>query len=104
MLLLGSGLLGTLLSLKMGISGLADPLIGLIMGGFYAGMMLGGIVCYRIVQRVGHIRAFAAFAAFSCALIMVHGLYAQPLDLVAAARDQRHDHDGHVHRDRELAQ
>jgi MFS family permease len=74
MLLLGSGLLGTLLSLRMGITGLADPLIGLIMGGFYAGMILGGFVCYRIIQRVGHIRAFAAFAALSCALIMLHGL------------------------------
>ncbi|MDQ2070850.1 MFS transporter [Natronospira bacteriovora] len=78
LLLLGSGLLGTLLSLKMGISGLADPLIGLIMGGFYAGMMLGGIVCYRIIHRVGHIRAFAAFAALSCAVIMVHGLILSP--------------------------
>jgi len=78
LLLLGSGLLGTLLSLKMGMAGFADPVIGLIMGGFYAGMMLGGIVCYRIVHRVGHIRAFAAFAAISCAAIMIHGLLLDP--------------------------
>jgi len=78
LLLLGSGLLGTLLSIKMGMAGLADPVIGLVMGGFYAGMMLGGIFCFRMVHRVGHIRAFAAFAALSCAVIMVHGLTLNP--------------------------
>jgi MFS family permease len=78
LLLLGSGLLGTLLSLRMGLADLPDPVIGIIMGGFYAGMMLGGIVSYRIVYRVGHIRAFAAFAAMSCASIMIHGLILSP--------------------------
>lgn len=78
LLLLGSGLLGTLLSLRMGLADVPDPVIGIIMGGFYAGMMLGGIVSYRIVYRVGHIRAFAAFAALSCGAIMIHGLVLFP--------------------------
>ncbi|MEA5445867.1 MFS transporter [Gammaproteobacteria bacterium AB-CW1] len=78
LLLLGSGLLGTLLSLKMGLEGLPDPVIGIIMGGFYAGMMLGGVISYRIIRQVGHIRSFAAFAALSCAAIMVHGLTINP--------------------------
>jgi MFS family permease len=74
-LLLGSGLLGTMLSLKMNAADYSDLLIGLTMAGFYIGMMVGGLSCYRIVRRVGHIRAFAAFAAMSCAAIMAHALW-----------------------------
>jgi MFS family permease len=33
------------------------------------------MVCQRLVQRVGHIRTFAALAAITTATVMLHGLY-----------------------------
>lgn len=77
-LLMGSGLLGTVLSFHMGLEGLAAPLIGMIMAGFYLGMVLGGRACYWVVARAGHIRAFAVFAASATAITMLHGLIFDP--------------------------
>ncbi len=77
-LLMGSGLLGTTLSLQMGVQGLAAPLIGFIMAGFYVGMILGGLFCYWVIARTGHIRAFAVFAAAGTASVMLRGLIFDP--------------------------
>lgn len=75
LLLVGSGLLGTLLSLRMTLGGYSDSVVGIVMGAFYGGMLLGVFLCYRIVRRVGHIRAFGAFAAVNTACVMGHALY-----------------------------
>jgi MFS family permease len=74
LLLMGVGLLGTLLSLRLTLEGYSAPVTGAIMAAYYAGLVLGSVVCQRLVQRVGHIRAFAAFAAVSTATVMLHGL------------------------------
>lgn len=73
-LLMGSGLLGTVLGYHMGVEGLSAPRIGMIMAGFYLGMVLGGPLCYWVVARAGHIRAFAVFAASATAITLLHGL------------------------------
>lgn len=79
LLLLGMGLLGTLLSLRLTIGGVPAPVTGLIMAAYYAGLVLGSFFCHHLVERVGHIRAFAAFAAVTTATVMLHGLYVSPL-------------------------
>lgn len=74
-LMLGSGHLGTFLSLRLKVAGTPDFLIGIVMAGFYVGLVAGAWVCPRILQRVGHIRAFAVFAAINCANILVQGVW-----------------------------
>jgi MFS family permease len=74
-LLMGMGLLGTLLSLRMTVAGFSSLATGLVQSSYYLGLVLGSMVCHRLVQRVGHIRTFAALAAITTATVMLHGLY-----------------------------
>jgi len=71
----GGGLLNSLLSVNMSLSGYSEQLIGLIMSCNYAGVMLGIFLGQPIVGRVGHIRAFAVFSAGATAIALMHGLY-----------------------------
>jgi MFS family permease len=40
---------------------------GLVLSAYFAGFTLGAFRCGRIIERVGHIRAFAAFAGLVAA-------------------------------------
>lgn len=77
--LTGVGLLGTFLSLRMIIEGFSEQVTGLVMAGYYVGNVLGCFYCHRVICRVGHIRAFATFAAVSTAAVMAHGLFISPV-------------------------
>lgn len=78
-LMLGSGLQGTLLSLRMTVEGMPKYLTGLVMSCFYAGLILGSFICPKLVRRVGHIRAFAAFGALNTAAALLHALHVSAL-------------------------
>lgn len=71
---LGVGLVGILLPIRMGAEGVGPQVAGYVMSAYYAGFVLGSLYAQRIIQRVGHIRAFAAFAALLTAAVMVHAL------------------------------
>ena len=74
-MLMGMGLLGTFLSLRMTVAGFSPLVTGFIQAAYYAGLVLGSLVCPRLVQRVGHIRTFGALAAVTTATVMFHGLF-----------------------------
>lgn len=74
-LLIGIGLLGTHLSLRMAMEGFSTQVTGLILASYFLGLVFGSFFCHRLIQRVGHIRSFAAFAAAATAIVMLHGLY-----------------------------
>lgn len=59
-----------LLLLRIGASSSA---IGLVASVYYVGFLAGALTCDRVVMRVGHIRAFAVFAAVAAdaALLLV---------------------------------
>jgi len=76
--LAGSGLLGTLLGLRAGEEGFSEAVIGLIMSAFFIGYILGSYFCPKLIRRVGHIRTFAAMAAISCVVALLHGLFVDP--------------------------
>jgi MFS family permease len=73
-LLIGYGLLGTLLGVRATIERFSDIQTGLIMMGYYLGYIIGSVSGPGIVQRVGHIRTFAAFAALGAATTLMFGL------------------------------
>jgi MFS family permease len=52
--------------------------IGLIMAGYYAGYIVGTLSVPRVIRNVGHIRAFAAFAAVGAAASLAFGLLVHP--------------------------
>ncbi len=77
--LTGMGLLGTFLSLRMSIEGFSEQVTGMVLSLYYVGNVLGCFWCYRVICRVGHIRAFATFAAVCSASVMAHGLFISPV-------------------------
>jgi MFS family permease len=57
---LANGFFGTLFSLRVAIEDFDTP--GLVLSAYFAGFTLGAFRCGKIIERVGHIRAYAAFA------------------------------------------
>lgn len=74
-MLMGVGSLSTLLSLRMSMAGYSTRITGLILAAYFVGLVVGSYTCQRLIHRVGHIRSFAAFAAITTAVVMMHGLY-----------------------------
>lgn len=75
LLLLGSGLLGTLLSVRAGLEGFSTTTIGLVMSAYFAGFLLGTRIAPEIIERVGHIRSFAIFAAIGACTSVLHPIW-----------------------------
>lgn len=78
LLLLGSGLLGTLLAVRGGLEGFGTGVIGLVMSCYFVGFLLGTVVAPAIIGRVGHIRAFAIFAAVASCTAVLHAMWVEP--------------------------
>lgn len=73
-LMLGFGLIGILLPVRLGLEGMAADRIGLILSMYAVGMLLGGLYSRRLIVRVGHIRVFSASAALSAVAILACSL------------------------------
>lgn len=78
LLLLGNGLLNTLLTLRGVAEGYSTGMLGLIMSGYFVGFLLGTWLAIPLVRRVGHIRAFAFFAALAAITALLHILWVDP--------------------------
>ena len=74
----GNGLFGTFLSLRMNLEAFPTVVTGLVMSAYYAGFVVGARRCDHIINRVGHIRAFAAFAAAVSAVALVAAFFVSP--------------------------
>src|SRR5262245_42599290 len=73
-LLAASGLLGLLMPLRGQDEGFTTATLGLL-GTAWAGGFIGGcILAPRLVRRVGHVRAFGAFAASGAIIALLTGL------------------------------
>jgi MFS family permease len=59
---LANGFFGTFISLRVAIEDFGPTRAGLVLSSYFAGFTLGALRCGRIIERVGHIRAYAAFA------------------------------------------
>ncbi len=57
---LANGFFGTLVSLRVALETFDAP--GLVLSAYFAGFTLGSFRCSRLIERIGHIRAYAAFA------------------------------------------
>lgn len=78
-LMVGSGLLGTLLSVRMTAEGFGAGITGVVMAAYFLGLMLGALGAGGAIRRAGHIRAFAAFAAVVTASTLLHALWVDPV-------------------------
>jgi len=78
-LILGNGLVGIVLPVRMSLEGVPTQVAGLVMSAYYGGLVLGCLWARGIIVRVGHIRAFAAFAASVAATTLIFPLWFNPI-------------------------
>ena len=76
---LALGALTPLVSILLAQHDEPTPYIGLVASAYFVGFLAGSLTCDRIVDRVGHIRAFAVFAALAADCAMLHTTTSAPL-------------------------
>ena len=79
LLLNGMGLLGTLVGLRATAEGFSVMMVGFVMSAYFFGFAGGSWVCPPLIRRVGHIRAFAAFATIASAATIAYPLIVDPI-------------------------
>ncbi len=79
LLLLGSGLLNTVVALRGSLEGFSDTTLGLIGSTYFLGYFLGTFIAPRLIRRMGHIRAFAFFGAAVAVCMLLHALIVHAL-------------------------
>jgi MFS family permease len=77
--LLGSGLLSTLVGVRADEAHFSPVTIGIIQSAFFLGYVIGTYLCPRLIRRVGHIRVFATMAALGSVAAMGFALWVHPL-------------------------
>nr|WP_295464560.1 MFS transporter [Mesorhizobium sp.] len=78
-LLAASGLHSLLLPLRGQAEGFSTSSLGLLGTAWAAGFVAGCIFAPRLVRRVGHVRAFGAFAAAGAIIALMTGLLIDPI-------------------------
>lgn len=72
LLLIGGGMLGTLLGIRMSLEWFPTQVIGVVTACYSVGFMLATRVCGRLIARVGHIRAFAGLSAVAASSTLAY--------------------------------
>ncbi|WP_154052084.1 MFS transporter, partial [Enterobacter hormaechei] len=78
-LLLGNGLLSTLLIVRAGHKGFSTGAISAMMSFYFAGFTIGALVLPPIIVSVGHVRTFAGFAAIASMTALLHVAFVEPI-------------------------
>ncbi len=79
LLLVANGLFSTIVSIRSKTESFDDSVIGLVLSGYFAGLLLSSFYAARIVAAVGHIRAFALFASVASTVALAHLLIVEPV-------------------------
>lgn len=72
LLVSGNAFLMTLLGIRLSIEAVAPNIIGWVLVCYSIGFVVGTLTVHRIIGRVGHIRAFAVFAALAAVAAMLY--------------------------------
>jgi MFS family permease len=78
LLMMGHGLQSTLLSLRAG-QVFGTILTGMVMSGYFVGLILGALLTPRLVAHVGHVRVFAALVSLASTTILFQSLFVEPV-------------------------
>ncbi|MTI09458.1 MFS transporter [Curvivirga aplysinae] len=77
-IMLGNGMQGTLIGIRMKLEGFETSITGLIGTGYFLGYLIGAIIIPFFIRRVGHIRIFGALASLASISILVHAVVIDP--------------------------
>ncbi|MCY3770206.1 MAG: MFS transporter [Gammaproteobacteria bacterium] len=78
MFLMAVGLFTTLLGIRSSLEGFSPQVTGLIMSGYFVGLLTGANFAVRFMVLGGHIRAFAVFASVMSTTALVHIMLVDP--------------------------
>ncbi len=73
LMLAGNGLVSTLVAVHVQVSGRPAWVAALLSSLYFAGFVIGALRCRGIVDSVGHIRAYSAFASLAAVLVLALG-------------------------------
>ncbi len=79
LLMVGSGLQGSLLGVRAGQASFGATTTGVVLGIYYVGYILGSSWTPTLIRSVGHIRVFAALTSTASAAVVVHGIWVSPV-------------------------
>ncbi len=77
-LLVANGLFGTIVSIRSKTEAFPDSIIGMVLSGYFAGLLLSSFYAAKVVASIGHIRAFALFASVASTVALGHLLWVSP--------------------------
>lgn len=77
-LIVGVGLLFSVLGLRAGVAEFSGLALGLVTSAYFGGFVVGTYICPVVIRRVGHIRAFAAMASIASTMPILHALWIDP--------------------------
>ena len=78
-LALGNGLQSTLLGVRATDADFGATVTGYVMAGYFVGTLVGSIVTPKLIEQVGHIRVFAAFASIISTSALLHAVFVDPI-------------------------
>lgn len=71
---LGQALLVLLVSVRLSLEGVSSFYIGIVSSVYFLGGLIGAVYCARLIESVGHVRAYAGFSALLAILTLAHTL------------------------------
>ena len=71
---MGSGAMLAVIGVRLSSAGASTMMIGAVMSAFFLGELIGSMYGGRVIGRVGHIRAFAVFAAIGAVATLMLAL------------------------------
>jgi MFS family permease len=74
LLVSGNAFLTTLLGIRLSLEAVEPSVIGWVLVCYSVGFVLGTLYVHKVIGRVGHIRAFAVFAALAAVAALVYPL------------------------------
>jgi MFS family permease len=77
-IMLGHSLQGTLLGVRATSEGFSPIVTGMVMSGYYMGIIVGSRITPNMISHVGHVRVFAALASVVSASALLHSIYVTP--------------------------
>ena len=78
LLMIGNGLQGTLLGVRGGMESIDSATLGYVMSAYFVGFLAGSQITPILLQRVGHVRVFAAFGSLVSAAFILYAAFVHP--------------------------
>src|SRR3546814_20929361 len=80
---LALGALSPLVGVQLVARAVTPELIGLVTSAYFVGFLAGTLTSYRVIDRVGHVRAFSVFAVIASTAALLQSVLEQPSAWIA---------------------